>query len=142
VIEITDLRKSFGDHAVLRGVSLEVARGEVVCLIGPSGSGKSTVLRCINGLESYDGGEVRVFGERVDAQSDDIHRLRGSLGMVFQRFNLFGHRTVLQNVMEGPVYVKREPVEKVKQEALALLKKVGIEDKVSSSAWRLRAPWP
>jgi len=129
VIEITDLRKSFGDHAVLRGVSLEVARGEVVCLIGPSGSGKSTVLRCINGLESYDGGEVRVFGERVDAQSDDIHRLRGSLGMVFQRFNLFGHRTVLQNVMEGPVYVKREPVEKVKQEALALLKKVGIEDK-------------
>jgi polar amino acid transport system ATP-binding protein len=114
---------------VLRGVSLEVARGEVVCLIGPSGSGKSTVLRCINGLESYDGGEVRVFGERVDAQSDDIHRLRGSLGMVFQRFNLFGHRTVLQNVMEGPVYVKREPVEKVKQEALALLKKVGIEDK-------------
>lgn len=129
MIEITDLRKSFGDHAVLRGVSLEVARGEVVCLIGPSGSGKSTVLRCINGLESYDGGEVRVFGERVDAQSDDIHRLRGSLGMVFQRFNLFGHRTVLQNVMEGPVYVKREPVEKVKQEALALLKKVGIEDK-------------
>jgi len=132
VIEITDLQKSFGDHAVLRGVSLEVARGEVVCLIGPSGSGKSTVLRCINGLESYDGGEVRVFGERVDAQSDDIHRLRGSLGMVFQRFNLFGHRTVLQNVMEGPVYVKREPVEKVKQEALALLRKVGIEEKASA----------
>lgn len=132
MIEITDLQKSFGDHAVLRGVSLEVARGEVVCLIGPSGSGKSTVLRCINGLESYDGGEVRVFGERVDAQSDDIHRLRGSLGMVFQRFNLFGHRTVLQNVMEGPVYVKREPVEKVKQEALALLRKVGIEEKASA----------
>jgi polar amino acid transport system ATP-binding protein len=129
MIEISDLRKSFGDHAVLRGVSLQVARGEVVCLIGPSGSGKSTVLRCINGLESYDGGEVRVFGERVDRKSDAIHRLRGSLGMVFQRFNLFGHRTVLENVMEGPVYVKREPVAKAREDALALLKKVGLEDK-------------
>ncbi|HEU0231477.1 MAG TPA: amino acid ABC transporter ATP-binding protein [Burkholderiaceae bacterium] len=132
MIEISGLRKSFGDHEVLRGVSLEVARGEVVCLIGPSGSGKSTVLRCINGLESYDGGEVRVFGERVDRKSDAIHRLRGSLGMVFQRFNLFGHRTVLENVMEGPVYVKRESVAKARGEALALLRKVGLEEKASA----------
>src|SRR3546814_3083491 len=110
MIEITNLKKSFGNHVVLQGVSLSVARGEVVCLIGPSGSGKSTVLRCINGLESYDAGEVSVFGKRVDRTSDEIHKLRGSLGMVFQRFNLFGHRTVLQNVIEGPVYVKREPI--------------------------------
>jgi ABC-type histidine transport system ATPase subunit len=77
----------------------------VVCLIGPSGSGKSTVLRCINGLESYQGGEIRAFGERVDARSKSIQQLRSRMGMVFQRFNLFPHRTVLDNVMEGPVFV-------------------------------------
>lgn len=132
MIEIKDLSKSFGDHTVLQGVSLEVARGEVVCLIGPSGSGKSTVLRCINGLESYDGGDVRVFGQRVDQKSDDIHKLRASLGMVFQRFNLFGHRTVLQNVVEGPVYVKGEPYAQAKSQAIALLDKVGLSGKADA----------
>jgi len=132
MIEITNLRKAFGDHIVLQDVTLGVARGEVVCLIGPSGSGKSTVLRCINGLESYEGGEFRVFGRRVDRTSPSIHALRGSLGMVFQRFNLFGHRTVLQNVMEGPVYVKREPRAQARAEALALLEKVGLSEKAGA----------
>src|SRR3546814_5284264 len=93
MIEITNLKKSFGNHVVLQGVSLSVARGEVVCLIGPSGSGKSTVLRCINGLESYDAGEVSVFGKRVDRTSDEIHKLRGSLGRSEE------HASELQSLM-------------------------------------------
>lgn len=129
MIRIQGLEKSFGDHQVLRGVSLSVEQGEVVCLIGPSGSGKSTVLRCINGLESYQGGDVRVFDQKVDNQHDSIHALRSTMGMVFQRFNLFGHRSVLENVMEGPVYVKKEPRKQVLQEAMALLDKVGLLDK-------------
>ncbi|MDE2414919.1 MAG: amino acid ABC transporter ATP-binding protein [Comamonadaceae bacterium] len=133
MIEIERLEKAFGDHRVLQGVSLHVERGEVVCLIGPSGSGKSTVLRCINGLESYQGGEVRAFGERVDNRAPSIHALRSRMGMVFQRFNLFPHRTVIENVMEGPVYVKGESPEKVRAEALELLRKVGLADK--AQAW-------
>lgn len=129
VIEIKELSKFYGDHQVLRSVSLQVNKGQVVCLIGPSGSGKSTVLRCINGLESYQGGEVKVFGERVDRESDRIHHLRSRMGMVFQRFNLFGHRTVLENVMEGPIYVQKVPVAEAKEEAFSLLEKVGLQDK-------------
>jgi ABC-type polar amino acid transport system, ATPase component len=132
LIEVRGLQKFFGDHHVLKGVSLTVRQGEVVCLIGPSGSGKSTVLRCMNGLESYQGGEVIVIGRKVDNQDDSIHELRTMMGMVFQRFNLFGHRTVLENVMEGPVYVKKEPRKKAREEALALLKKVGLVDKAQA----------
>ncbi|MHA7598401.1 amino acid ABC transporter ATP-binding protein [Alicycliphilus sp. T452] len=133
MIEIDRLEKAYGEHRVLQGVSLRVERGEVVCLIGPSGSGKSTVLRCINGLESYQGGEVRAFGERVDNRASSIHRLRSRMGMVFQRFNLFPHRTVIENVMEGPVYVKGEAPAKARAEALELLRKVGLADK--AQAW-------
>ncbi|BFO54370.1 amino acid ABC transporter ATP-binding protein [Acidovorax sacchari] len=129
MIEIEGLQKSYGAHRVLQGVSLRVARGEVVCLIGPSGSGKSTVLRCINGLESYQGGEVRAFGERVDQRGAGIHLLRRRMGMVFQRFNLFPHRTALENVMEGPVHVLGVPATQARSEALALLEKVGLADK-------------
>ncbi|MBY4718088.1 amino acid ABC transporter ATP-binding protein [Ralstonia mannitolilytica] len=132
MIEIRDLQKHFGDHHVLRGVSLHVNKGEVVCLIGPSGSGKSTVLRCINGLESYDGGEIRAFGERVDQHSKTIHTLRSRMGMVFQRFNLFPHRSVLENVMEGPVYVKGERPEVARTKAMALLEKVGLAAKAEA----------
>jgi polar amino acid transport system ATP-binding protein len=132
MIRITGLEKRFGSHRVLQGVSLHVDAGEVVCLIGPSGSGKSTVLRCINGLESYEGGEVLAFGERVDRNAKDIHQLRSRMGMVFQRFNLFPHRSVLQNVMEGPVYVKRESPEQARREALALLEKVGLLGKADA----------
>ncbi|MBF9264892.1 amino acid ABC transporter ATP-binding protein, partial [Paracidovorax cattleyae] len=129
MIEIESLEKSYGAHRVLQGVSLRVARGEVVCLIGPSGSGKSTVLRCINGLESYQGGEVRAFGERVDQGAAGIHLLRRRMGMVFQRFNLFPHRTALENVMEGPVHVQGVPADQARAEARALLAKVGLADK-------------
>lgn len=132
MIEIRDLQKHFGEHHVLRGVSLHVDKGEVVCLIGPSGSGKSTVLRCINGLESYDGGEIRAFDERVDQHSKTIHTLRSRMGMVFQRFNLFPHRSVLENVMEGPVYVKGERPETARAKAMALLEKVGLAAKAQA----------
>ncbi|WP_420994677.1 amino acid ABC transporter ATP-binding protein [Cupriavidus sp. 30B13] len=133
MIHIHDLHKHYGDHHVLRGVDLHVDRGQVVCLIGPSGSGKSTVLRCINGLESYDGGEILAFGERVERAGKGIHQLRSRMGMVFQRFNLFPHRSVLENVMEGPVHVQGEPPGKARGEALALLEKVGLAAK--ANAW-------
>ncbi|TXD99078.1 amino acid ABC transporter ATP-binding protein, partial [Ralstonia pseudosolanacearum] len=132
MIEIRELQKHFGEHHVLRGVSLRVDKGEVVCLIGPSGSGKSTVLRCINGLESYDGGEIRAFGERVDRDGKAIHTLRSRMGMVFQRFNLFPHRSVLENVMEGPVYVKGERPDAARAKAMALLEKVGLAAKAQA----------
>ncbi len=132
MITIKELSKYFGDNQVLKSVSLSIEKGQVVCLIGPSGSGKSTVLRCINGLESYQGGEVRVFGQLVDQQSKEIHQLRTRMGMVFQRFNLFGHRTVLENVMEGPVYVQKAPRKQAREEALQLLDKVGLHDKADA----------
>lgn len=129
MIKINNLSKFFGENQVLKSVSLDIERGQVVCLIGPSGSGKSTILRCINGLESYQGGEVQVFGQIVDQNANSIHGLRTRMGMVFQHFNLFGHRTVLENVMEGPVYVKKVPVKQARAEALELLDKVGLKDK-------------
>ena len=132
MIEIENLHKRFGDHEVLKGVSLSVDAGEVVCLIGPSGSGKSTVLRCINGLESYEGGRVTAFGQQVDRNSKQIHALRRRMGMVFQRFNLFPHRNALANVMEGPVQVKGEDPGQVREEAMALLAKVGLVDKANA----------
>ena len=109
MIRIDAIHKRFQQHAVLKGVSLDVQQGEVVCLIGPSGSGKSTVLRCINGFETYDEGSITIDGVTVDAHSKRIHELRMRVGMVFQRFNLFSHRTALENVMEGPVHVWRTP---------------------------------
>ncbi|EPC02923.1 ABC transporter [Litchfieldella anticariensis FP35 = DSM 16096] len=132
MITIDNIHKSFGEVEVLKGVSLEVKAGEVVCLIGPSGSGKSTVLRCINGLESYDQGEISINSRRVDTHSKDINDLRTRVGMVFQRFNLFPHRSVVENVMEGPVFVKHEPRAQARQRAIELLEKVGLGDKVEA----------
>lgn len=132
MITIDSIHKSFGATEVLKGVSLEVNAGEVVCLIGPSGSGKSTVLRCINGLERYDGGAITINGRQVNADSRDIHDLRTRVGMVFQRFNLFPHRSVVENVMEGPVYVKHEPRSEARKQAIELLEKVGLGDKVDA----------
>ncbi|WP_343653514.1 ATP-binding cassette domain-containing protein, partial [Herbaspirillum sp.] len=126
MIEVKRISKCFGQHEVLKDVSLSVAEGEVVCLIGPSGSGKSTVLRCINGLESYERGDILIDGQRVDRNGADIHRLRTRVGMVFQRFNLFPHRTVLENVTEGPIFVNRVPREQARAQAIALLDKVGL----------------
>lgn len=132
MIEIRQLQKHYGSHRVLHGVDLDVAKGEVVCLIGPSGSGKSTLLRCINALEAYDGGVITVFGQTVQRGSKTVHALRSRMGMVFQRFNLFPHRTVLENVMEGPVYVKGEPAQQAREEALVLLEKVGLSAKADA----------
>ncbi len=132
MIEVRQLQKHYGSHRVLHGVDLDVAKGEVVCLIGPSGSGKSTLLRCINALEAYEGGVITVFGETVQRGSKRVHTLRSRMGMVFQRFNLFPHRTVLENVMEGPVYVKGEPPQQAREEALVLLEKVGLSAKADA----------
>ncbi|HEX7271019.1 MAG TPA: amino acid ABC transporter ATP-binding protein, partial [Casimicrobiaceae bacterium] len=132
MISVRSISKSFGEHRVLDRVSLEVAKGEVVCIIGPSGSGKSTLLRCINGLESYDAGEVAIDGELVRRDLASIHEVRGEVGMVFQRFNLFPHRTALENVMEGPVYVKRAPRTEARERAAALLAKVGLAHKLDA----------
>ena len=109
MIELRDVHKSFGKVEVLKGITASVGKSEVVCIIGPSGSGKSTILRCVNGLESYEAGEVLVEGTRVERQTSSIQAIRTKVSMVFQRFNLFPHRTALENVIEGPIYVKREP---------------------------------
>jgi polar amino acid transport system ATP-binding protein len=132
MISVRDVAKSYGAHRVLDGVSLEIAKGEVVCVIGPSGSGKSTLLRCINGLEHYDEGEVAIDGVPVHREHASIHALRSEVGMVFQRFNLFPHRTAMENVMEGPVYVKGVPRDEAKERASALLAKVGLAQKLEA----------
>jgi polar amino acid transport system ATP-binding protein len=129
MIALTDVHKSFGPAHVIRGVSFEVARGEVVCIIGPSGSGKSTILRCINGLESYDGGTITIDGEKVDRASRRITAVRTQVSMVFQRFNLFPHRTALDNVIEGPRFVKGEPRAAAIERGRALLARVGLAAK-------------
>ena len=126
MIELDGVRKQFGAVPVLKGITARVAKGEVVCVIGPSGSGKSTLLRCINGLESYDGGEIRVNGTRVDRTKREIRTVRTQVSMVFQRFNLFPHRTALENVIEGPVYVKGEPKAEAAERGRALLARVGL----------------
>ncbi|WP_409295736.1 amino acid ABC transporter ATP-binding protein [Pseudomonas sp. KCJK8670] len=132
MISIQSLHKSYGSTPVLEGIDLNVDSGQVVCLIGPSGSGKSTLLRCINGLETYEGGDILVEDERVDRNAKSIHSIRSQVAMVFQRFNLFPHRTALQNVMEGPVYVKRENPQTAREHARALLEKVGLAHRMDA----------
>jgi len=129
MIELDDVHKSFGKVEVLKGISASIAKREVVCIIGPSGSGKSTILRCINGLESYDRGDIRIEGTRVDRNAASIVSVRTQVSMVFQRFNLFPHRTALENVIEGPVYVKKEPRAEALERGRALLARVGLAEK-------------
>ena len=134
-VSVTGLHKSFGALEVLKGISMEAGKGDVVSIIGASGSGKSTFLRCINLLETYDQGEIRIFGEqlnvrpggRVDNRQAD--RIRRRVGMVFQNFNLWSHRTVLQNLTEAPIHVLGLPRREAEERAEALLDKVGIRDK-------------
>ena len=127
MIRVRGLTKSFGTTRVLRGVDLDVEAGEVVALIGPSGSGKSTLLRCINGLAWPDDGIVEVGDERVTKKN--VRRMREKAGMVFQQWNLFPHRTALENVLEGPVHVKRTAKDEAERSARALLARVGLDDK-------------
>jgi polar amino acid transport system ATP-binding protein len=129
MIELQAVHKSFGAHHVIRGFAATIAKGEVVCVIGPSGSGKSTILRCINGLEGYDAGEIRVDGTLVDRDDRSIRAVRTQVAMVFQRFNLFPHRTALENVIEGPIFVKKEPREDAVRRGRALLARVGLAEK-------------
>ena len=129
LVELRDVRKSFGDNVVLDEIDLAINRGEAVVVAGPSGSGKSTLLRCINGLEEVDSGEVLFEGQRVDPRSKSIGRLRADIGMVFQQFNLFPHMTVIDNVTLGPIHVKGEEKAAARKRAHELLERVGIDEK-------------
>ena len=132
MIELRDVHKRFGPLEVLKGIAARVEKSEVVCIIGPSGSGKSTILRCINGLESYDAGDIFVEGARVDSRAPSIVAIRTQVSMVFQRFNLFPHRTALENVIEGPIHVKNEPRAQAIDRGRALLAKVGLAEKADT----------
>ena len=142
MISIEDVHKSFGDNEVLRGVSLEIRSGEVVCVIGPSGSGKTTLLRCINFLETYQSGRILVDGElvgyrekngkRSKASEGDIARLRADTSMVFQQFNLFPHMTALRNITFGPMKVRKKDKKTAEKQARELLQQVGLSEKESA----------
>jgi polar amino acid transport system ATP-binding protein len=129
LLTITNLHKRFGDIEVIKGVSLSVRKGEVACIIGPSGSGKSTLIRCVNGLVAFEQGSVQVLGIEVNDPKLDKLKLRKHVGMVFQQYNLFPHRTALQNVMMAPIQVLKRPRAEVEAEAYALLKKVRLDGK-------------
>jgi glutamate transport system ATP-binding protein len=128
LIVLDRVNKWFGQLHVLRDVNLSVARGEVVVVVGPSGSGKSTLCRTINRLEPVDSGEIRIDGRPLPAEGRALARLRADIGMVFQQFNLFAHRSVLDNVVLGPTKVRRVPRETARGRALELLARVGIAD--------------
>jgi polar amino acid transport system ATP-binding protein len=132
MIELSNVHKSFGRVEVLKGITVSVEKSEVVCIIGPSGSGKSTILRCINGLESYDAGDIRIEGAQVDRDASSIVAIRTQVSMVFQRFNLFPHRTAIENVVEGPIYVKNEPRAEALDRGRALLAQVGLAGKADA----------
>ena len=129
MIKVTDVHKRFGRLEVLKGIWLDVAKGEVVVILGPSGSGKSTLLRSINGLETIEGGSIVVDGVRVHDSRETLHRVRQLTGMVFQQFNLFPHRTVLQNITMAPIHVQKKPRAEAGELARGLLAKVGLPDK-------------
>ncbi len=141
MVRAEQIVKRFGSLTVLNGVDLSVKRGHVVVIIGPSGSGKTTLLRCINHLEKIDSGRIyidgqligyrEVNGRLVEDKEAAIARMRSQIGFVFQRFNLFPHKTALENVIEAPIYVLHEPRDEVTQRAMALLAKVGLEEKAN-----------
>ena len=129
IIQVKDLHKSYGELEVLKGIDCTVSEGEVVCVIGPSGSGKSTFLRCLNLLEDITSGHVNILGHDLVDPKVDINMVRTEVGMVFQRFNLFPHKTVVENVMLAPVKVLKMSDSEARKKALALLAKVGLADK-------------
>ncbi|MCW3491049.1 amino acid ABC transporter ATP-binding protein [Dethiobacter alkaliphilus] len=132
MIKVVDLHKSFGSLKVLRGISTEISRGEVVVVIGASGSGKSTFLRCLNLLEVPQEGEIYIDGVQILDKRVNIDRVREDVGMVFQQFNLFPHMSVLQNIMLSPMKVKNADSKKTREQALELLRKVGLSDKAEA----------
>ena len=132
IVALKDVRKSFGTLEVLKGISIDVMKGEVICIIGPSGSGKSTLIRCINGLNDIQGGSIFVQGQEVHGANLDKLELRKKVGMVFQQYNLFPHKTALQNVMMAPLKVLKENKTDVELRARQLIKKVRLEGKEDS----------
>jgi len=132
VIKVEQLRKSFGELEVLKGIDAAVAKGEVVCVIGPSGSGKSTFLRCLNKLEEPTDGTIQIEGIDITDPKTDINVVRQEVGMVFQRFNLFPHMTVVDNICLAPLQVRQEQPDLVRQRANQLLQKVGLQDKAQA----------
>ncbi|WP_339174923.1 amino acid ABC transporter ATP-binding protein [Solibacillus sp. FSL R5-0691] len=129
MIKVNQLNKSFGDLHVLKNIDMTVFESDVVCLIGSSGSGKSTLLRCLNFLERKDSGSIIIGGKEVDPKNDNLNNIREKVGMVFQHFNLFPHKTVLENIIEAPVMVKGIDKKEATSKAKQLLVKVGLEDK-------------
>ncbi len=132
MVRVKNIHKYFGHLHVLNDVSLDVSKGEVVVIIGPSGSGKSTLLRCLNYLEPVQSGEIWIDGIRLDHHKTNIRAVRAEVGIVFQSFNLFPHLTAIRNVMLAPVVVRRRPQAQARQEALVLMAKVGLQDKVDT----------
>lgn len=137
MIECKNVIKSFNNLKVLKGIDLEVAEGEVVVIIGPSGSGKSTFLRCINYLEVPDEGTITISGSRIEPKETSLNKLRQNIGMVFQQFNLFPHKTVIENVAEAPVLLKKKSKEEARQKGMELLRKVGLVEKADEYPNRL-----
>ncbi|HAF27367.1 MAG TPA: peptide ABC transporter ATP-binding protein [Lachnospiraceae bacterium] len=132
IVEIKNLKKCFGDNEVIKDMSLTVKEGEVVVLIGPSGSGKSTFLRCINALEEASGGSIIVDDVDIRSKDTDINKVRENIGMVFQHFNLFPHKSVLDNITLAPVKLKKMTEEEAKEKAMSLLERVGMADKADN----------
>lgn len=132
IVAVRDIHKSFGSVEVLKGISFDVMKGQVICIIGPSGSGKSTLIRCINGLTKFQRGSIKVEGQEVNQPAVDLLALRKKVGIVFQQYNLFPHKTALQNVMMAPLRVLREPRKEVEERARALISKVRLQGKEHS----------
>ncbi|WP_153768185.1 amino acid ABC transporter ATP-binding protein [Labrenzia sp. CE80] len=132
IVSIKDVHKAFGTLEVLKGVSMDIMKGEVICIIGPSGSGKSTLIRCINALNDIQAGSITIEGQEVHDTKLDKLELRKKVGMVFQQYNLFPHKTALENVMMAPIKVLKQPKDEVEVRARALIKKVRLEGKEDS----------
>lgn len=144
MIKIRNIHKTFGQNAILKGIDLEIQKGQVVVILGPSGSGKTTFLRCLNALEMPEQGTIRFDGEEplsidfgAKPSKKEILALRRKSGMVFQNYNLFPHKTALENVVEGPVFVQKQAVEKAEKNAKVLLGKVGLADKIDLYPFQL-----
>ena len=136
ILSVKNISKSFGDLQVLKEISFDIHKGEKIAILGPSGSGKSTILRCINQLETYDDGDIDYMGKPVNS-GQALYELRQHIGMVFQRFNVFTHMSVLQNVIEAPVHVKKVPKQEAIARAKELLKMVGLEGREEAMAKNL-----
>ncbi|WP_048199348.1 amino acid ABC transporter ATP-binding protein [Methanocella arvoryzae] len=137
MVELQDLHKQFGELEVLKGINMQVKKGEVVVILGPSGSGKSTILRCINRLEEPTSGKIFVEGIEVTDRRTDLNKIRQRVGMVFQQFNLFPHMTALQNVTLAPIKVQKKSKAEAETLGKELLKKVGLEQKINSYPMQL-----